>query len=62
MYDKEIEIIKECIRFSDNVISICGQFSLSDVYIRKTILDELCDLGKYPHLKQEWDKEVGNFS
>ena len=62
MYEKEIEVMMECVKFADNVIAICGSFSLPDVYIRKTIIDELYDSGKYPNLKQEWDKEVGNFS
>lgn len=64
--DKEIrdaiDLATESINFANEVISICGTFSLRDIYVRKVILDELCDHGKYPLLRIEWDKEVGNFS
>lgn len=64
--DKEIrdaiDLATEAINFVDDVLCICGTFSLSDVMVRKTILDDLCDHGKYPLLRIEWGKIIGEFS
>lgn len=57
-----IDLATEAINFADAVLNICGSFDLRDLMVRKAILDELCNHGKYGRLKIEWNKIVGNFS
>lgn len=58
-----IDLAIECIKFTDEVLGILGTFGLSDVYVRKEILDHLFrHKDKYGKLCMLWDQIVGNFS
>lgn len=58
-YDMAIE----CIDFTAEVLGILGTFGLSDIYVRKEILDYLFKhKDKYKNLCMLWDQIVGNFS